>query len=78
MESKLLSSAHGLTPRSKATLATENATSHFHKWGQMRASFEKMEPLTKLFKIVATARDANGDEFVDIIEGHDYPIYGIA
>ena len=74
--SRLLSSSHGISQRTKVTLTQENSTAHFHKYGLMKSSFESQEGVKNIFKIVSTAFDGNGEEFVDIIEGHKYPIYG--
>ena len=76
VSSRLLSAPHGLSDRTKATLTSENCTSHFHKYGMMKTTFDNSPNITDLFKIVSTALDSNGDEFVDIIEGHTYPFYG--
>ena len=76
VESRLLSAPHGLTPKTAETLASENSTSHFHKWGMKKSTFESLEGVTNIFKIVSTAFDAAGNEFVDIMEGNKYPFYG--
>ena len=49
---------------------------HLHNFGIKKSSFESQDGIKKLFKIVSTAFDGNGDEFVDIVEGHKYPFYG--
>lgn len=77
VKSRLLSAPHGLSDKTKATLTEENCTSHFHKYGMMKTNFDSSPNITNLFKIVSTALDGNEEEFVDIIEGHKYPIYGV-
>jgi len=67
----------GIDSRTKNTLETQNATSHFHKWGMMVNTFEETDGIKDIFKIVSTAKDKNQDEFVDIIEGNKYPFYGV-
>ena len=50
---------------------------HFnHEWGISLQRFNK-SPLPKSFKVLATAHDRAGKEYVALIEGLDLPFYGI-
>lgn len=76
VESRLLASDHGISDKTKATWSQQNSTCHFHKWGMMKTTFDKLPKVNDIFKIVSTSFDGNHEEFVDIIEGHKYPFYG--
>jgi gamma-glutamyl hydrolase len=52
------------------------STAQFHHKGIGERQYNKYEPLRDFFSIVATGLDKEGKEFINMVEGYKYPVYG--
>lgn len=49
---------------------------HLHQWSITTETYNKVESMKKMFKVIATDSQ-NGVEFVNAFEAYNYPIYGM-
>lgn len=47
-----------------------------HKMGMSPADFYHNKKISNFYRLVSTSKDRQGQEFVSIIEAHNYPFYG--
>lgn len=48
-----------------------------HRLGISPETYKKYDKLRDMFEILSTMQDLSGSEFIGVIEGKDYPIFGI-
>ena len=65
------------TTESRLTINTTGPAEFSHQYGITRASFEGTPSLIDTFRILATAVDRRGQEYVALIEGLTLPFYGM-
>jgi len=73
-ESRLLK---GIPKWAKETFATKKIAPHFHIFCLPKHIFQSSLVLQNEFRIVSTASDEDGNEFVDMFESKKYPFYGV-
>jgi gamma-glutamyl hydrolase len=58
-------------------LGKVSSVAEFHHFGISQAHYDKYPQLGQVFKRLATANDRQGKEYIAVVEGIDYPIYGV-
>jgi len=74
VESRMLG---GLPPWAIDTFANREIAPHFHIFCLHKDTFQASPALHSEFRILSTAYDSEGNEFVDIFESKKYPFYGV-
>ena len=68
---------HGFSKRYRAYLENSPSTLQYHDYGISPTDFLANAHLRRFYRILATANDHQGCEYVAAIEGKYYPIYGV-
>lgn len=68
---------HAFSKRYRAYLENSSSTLQYHDYGISPTDFLANAHLRRFYRILATAKDHQGCEYVAAIEGKYYPIYGV-
>ncbi len=68
---------HGFSKQYRSYLENSPSTLQYHDYGISPTDFLANAHLRRFYRILATAQDHQGREYVAAIEGKYYPIYGV-
>jgi gamma-glutamyl-gamma-aminobutyrate hydrolase PuuD len=68
---------HGIPNRTLSLMKKGKNTLNNHKLGITPYKFARNKKVSSFFKNVGTSKDRKGREFVAIIEGNNYPFFGV-
>ena len=68
---------NGISNKTLNLMQKGNNTLNNHKMGITPYKFARNKKVNKFFKNVGTSKDRKGREFIAIIEGNNYPFYGV-